>query len=207
MTLTINAQAIDLRYLIDNFGLQRIREPQFFLEWQEYLPELTPMERELLDRIQASYFNLIEYPPVLENAINLTIISPILFTAGFYLPPFHIQTEKSIEIQVDHEGQIITGRIDILILKNNVWITVIESKRPTLAIDDRLSQLLTYMLASPNPEQPMFGLITNGLNFRFLKLVRDDLPRYATSNEFILDNQGNELYDVVRILKKLGAKS
>jgi len=207
MTLTINAQAIDLRYLIDNFGLQRIREPQFFLEWQEYLPELTPMERELLDRIQASYFNLIEYPPVLENAINLTIISPILFTAGFYLPPFHIQTEKSIEIQVDHEGQIITGRIDILILKNNVWITVIESKRPTLAIDDRLSQLLTYMLASPNPEQPMFGLITNGLNFRFLKLVRDGLPRYATSNEFILDNQGNELYDVVRILKKLGAKS
>ncbi|NJL91826.1 MAG: restriction endonuclease subunit R [Coleofasciculaceae cyanobacterium SM2_1_6] len=205
MPPTINAQTIDLRYLIDNFGLQRIREPQFFSEWQESLPELTLMEKELLDRIQASYFNLIEYPPVLENAINLTIISPILFTAGFYLPPFHVQTEKSIEIQVDHEGQIITGRIDILILKNNIWITIIESKRPTLAIDDRLSQLLTYMLAIPNPEQPMFGLITNGLNFRFLKLVRDGSPRYATSDEFILDNQGNELYDVLKILKKLGA--
>jgi hypothetical protein len=39
MSLTINAQTIDLRYLIDNFGLQRIREPQFFSEWQESLPE------------------------------------------------------------------------------------------------------------------------------------------------------------------------
>lgn len=39
MPPTINAQSIDICYLIDNLGLQRIREPQFFFEWQEALPK------------------------------------------------------------------------------------------------------------------------------------------------------------------------
>jgi hypothetical protein len=204
MTPVINAQTVDLRYLIDNFRLQRVRDTDFFPEWQEDLPELSSIEMEALDRIQAGYLNLMDYPPVLENAVTVTIISPLLFTAGFFLPPFHIQTEKSIEIDIEDDGRIITGRIDILILKEYFWITILESKRPSFGVDDRLSQLLTYMLANPSPDNYTFGLITNGSDFRFLKLVKQDCPKYATSDKFTIDNQGNELYNVVKILKKLG---
>jgi hypothetical protein len=73
---------INLRYLIDQFGLQRIRDRYFFDEWQVDLPQLTEEEKEQLDRIQAGYFNLIEYPPLLENVIKLTIVSPLLFIAS-----------------------------------------------------------------------------------------------------------------------------
>jgi Type I restriction enzyme R protein N terminus (HSDR_N) len=203
MIQTIKAQNIDLRYLIDNFGIQRIRDNQFFWEWQVDFPELTEFEKQELDRVQEGYFNLVEYQPFLENVVKLTIISPILFIAGLYLSPFHIKAEKSIDIRAEDEGIIIEGRIDILILKQNFWVTVIEAKQTSFSLEEGLAQILTYMLADPNSETPTFGMITNGVNFRFVKLIREEIPKYALSDEFIIDNRGNELYSVLMILKYL----
>ena len=90
----LQARDINLRYLIDNFGLQRVRNSEFFREWQENLPEVTDSEKQLLDRVQDIYFNLVDNPPVLENAVKLTIISPILFIAGLYESPFQVKAEK-----------------------------------------------------------------------------------------------------------------
>ena len=84
MVQNIATREINLRYLIDNFGIQRVRNPDFFPEWQENFPELTAIEKQQLDRIQEGYFNLIEYPPLLENVVKLSIISPLLFVAGFF---------------------------------------------------------------------------------------------------------------------------
>lgn len=203
MVETLKAQRIDLRYLIDNFSLQRIRDDQFFGEWQTNLPELTDIEKQALDRVQEGYFNLVEYPPLLENVVKLTIVSPLLFIAGLYLFPFHIKAEKSLEIRAEDESVIIEGRIDILVLRQNFWVTVIESKQTAFSIEEGLAQILTYMLADPNPETPTFGMITNGVNFRFVKLVREATPKYALSDEFVIDNRGNELYSVLKIIKRL----
>ncbi|NEP57162.1 MAG: restriction endonuclease subunit R [Symploca sp. SIO2G7] len=203
MVQTLKAQNINLRYLIENFGLQRMRDEQFFWEWQASLPELTEIERLELDRVQEGYFNLVEYPPLLENVVKLTIVSPLLFIAGLYLSPFHLRAEKSLETRVEDEEIIIEGRIDILVLKQNFWVTVIESKQISFSIEEGLTQILTYMLADTNPEKPTFGMITNGVNFRFVKLVKEETPKYALSDEFVLDNRGNELYSVLKILKYL----
>lgn len=62
-----------LQHLIEAFGLQRIRDDQFFWEWQVELPELTAIEKQECDRVQEGYFNLVEYPPLLENVVKLTI--------------------------------------------------------------------------------------------------------------------------------------
>ncbi|MEG4580028.1 restriction endonuclease subunit R [Microcoleus sp. MON1_C5] len=194
---------INLCYLIDNFGLQRVRNSEYFREWQEKLPEVTDSEKQLLDRVQDIYFNLVDTPPVWENAVNLTIISPILFIAGLYESPFQVKAEKSIAIQEEDEGRIIEGRIDILIMKANLWVTVIESKQLSFSSDEALAQLLTYMLADPNPETPTFGMIATGANFNFVKLVRGETPQYARSAELVISNPGNELYRVLQILKRL----
>lgn len=203
MVQSLKAQTINLRYLIETFGLQRVRDDQFFWEWQADLPELTEFEKQELDRVQEGYFNLVEYPPLLENVVKLTIVSPVLFIAGLYLSPFHIKAEKSIELRAEDEGVIIDGKIDILVLKANFWVTVIESKQTSFSIEEGLAQILVYMLADPNPETPAFGMITNGVNFRFVKLVREETPKYALSDEFVIDNRGNELYSVLKILKRL----
>ncbi|MBC6436382.1 restriction endonuclease subunit R [Nostoc sp. HG1] len=203
MLQKLQAREINLRYLIDNFGLQRVRQADFFPEWQENLPEVTDIEKQLLDRVQDIYYNLIDSPPVLENAVKLTIISPILFLARLYESPFQVKAEKSIAIQEEDEGRIIEGRIDILILKKDFWVTVIESKQLSFSTDAALAQLLTYMLADPHPQTPTFGMIATGANFNFVKLVRGETPEFALSSEFIIRNPGNELYRVLQILKRL----
>ena len=144
MVQKLQTRDINLRYLIDNFGLQRVRNQEFFREWQENLPEVTDTEKQLLDRIQNIYYNLVDSPPVLENAVKLTIISPILFIADLFESPFQVKAEKSIAIQAEDEGRIIEGRIDILIMKANLWVTVIESKQLAFSTDEALAQLLTY---------------------------------------------------------------
>ncbi|MEG4804325.1 restriction endonuclease subunit R [Microcoleus sp. ARI1-B5] len=203
MVQKLQARDINLRYLIDNFGLQRVRQADFFPEWQEKLPEVTHIEKQLLDRVQEIYYNLVDSPPVLENAVKLTIISPILFIAGLYESPFQFKAEKSIAIEEEDEGRIIECRIDILIMKDNFWVTVMESKQLAFSTDAALAQLLTDMLVNPHPQTPTFGMIATGANFIFVKLVRGENPQYARSAEFVISNSGNELYRVLQILKRL----
>ncbi|MEG4068318.1 restriction endonuclease subunit R [Microcoleus sp. Pol11C2] len=183
--------------------MQRVRNSEFFRAGQEKLPEVTDSEKQLLDRVQDIYFSLVDTPPVLENAVKLTIISPILFIAGLYESPFQVKAEKSISLQEEDECRIIEGRIDILIIKANLWVTLIESKQLSFSTDEALAQILRYMLAESDPETPTFEMISTGANFSFVKLVRGETPQYARSSEFVISNPGNELYRVLQILKRL----
>jgi hypothetical protein len=204
MVQTLQAKTVTLRDLIDTFGLQLLQDDQFFREWQEGLPEVTDAEKQFLDKVKTGYFNLINYPPLLEKAIQISVLSPILFLAGFYLPPFQIKAEKSVEIAAEDEGIVIRGQIDILLVKEQFWVMVIESKEVSFSIEAGLAQLLAYMLANPHPEKPGFGMITTGGSFTFVKLVQQKIPQYATSKVFEIRNPGNELYEVFQILKRIG---
>lgn len=59
------------------------------------------------------------------------------------------------------------------------------------------------MLGNPHPDKPSFGMITTGGSFIFIKLVKGEVLQYGTSKIFEVRNPGNELYDVLRILKHL----
>ena len=80
---------------------------------------------------------------------------------------------------------------------------MIESKRGSFSLEPAIPQALAYMMANPNSDKPVFGLVTNGSNFRFIKLTKQDTPQYALSDEFIIDRT-NDLYIVLSILKRLG---
>lgn len=203
MVQTISAKDISLEELERLFNLQLVEDKDFFREWLEDLPEITDLQKQLLDQVKAGYFNLIKKPPFLEKPINITIVSPILFIGEFYLAPFYIKAETSIEITAEDEGVIVKGNLDTLVLKDQIWLMIIESKRVTFSIEAGLAQILAYMLANPNSEQPKFGMITTGSTFIFIKLIPGNPARYATSNLLAIRNQGNDLYSVLRILKRL----
>lgn len=207
MVQTIKAEEVTLQQLITFYGLQLVEDDQFFREWQDELPELTELEKQLLDQIKASYFNLRNYPPFLENTVNTVVLSPLLFIGKFYLPPFHIKLEKSVEIATEDSGTVIKGRIDFLLLCEQLWVSVIESKQVAYSVEAGLDQILAYMLATPHPEKPVFGTITSGGSFMFVKLVQGNPPQYATSDIFDIRNRGNELYSVLSILKRLSQLS
>ena len=60
MVQTIQSQEVNLRYLLDNFSLELVRDEEFFREWQYDLPEISDLEKELLNQVQEGYFNLLQ---------------------------------------------------------------------------------------------------------------------------------------------------
>jgi hypothetical protein len=83
-------------------------------------------------------------------------------------------------------------------------VVVIESKQAAFSVEVGKPQLLSYMLATANSDKPVYGLITNGASFLFVKLIKKESAKYALSRLFYIFNPGNELYTVLSILKRLG---
>ncbi|BDI15157.1 hypothetical protein ANSO36C_09590 [Nostoc cf. commune SO-36] len=80
---------------------------------------------------------------------------------------------------------------------------IIESKRASFSVEQGLAQILAYLLGNSYTDKPSFGMIATGSEFIFVKLVKGNSPRYALSKGFLMRNPGNELYEVLRILKRL----
>lgn len=203
MVQTIPAQDITINDLKTKFNLQQTNERQFFREWQDNLPQVSESEKQLLERIKTNFLNLIEYLPMLENAVKMVVLSPLLDLAGFYQRPLRFSTEKQVEIVSEDEGTIIKGKIDVLVLQEQLWILVIEAKKAQFSLEPGIPQALAYMLDHPHPEKPIFRLVTNGSNFIFIKLIKQERSLYALSDEFTL-RRANDLYIVLSILKQLG---
>ncbi|MCU0568475.1 MAG: restriction endonuclease subunit R [Oculatellaceae cyanobacterium Prado106] len=179
MASILQAKNVTLRELGDRFGFLLTEDASFFPEWQLDLPEVTPAEQQRLDRVKSSFSNLLEYPPLLENTVKMVVLSPLLDMADFYLPPFHIKSEPSTELTLEDEGMLIRGQLDVLVLRDLIWVVAIESKNAEFSLEAGRAQLLSSMLANP------------------------PAPRYGLSRVFDLFNPGHDLYEVLKILKSL----
>ncbi|WP_414589072.1 hypothetical protein [Scytonema sp. PCC 10023] len=47
-------------------------------------------------------------------------------------------------------------------LNQKFWVTVIESKQVAYSVEAGLDQILAYMLAAPQSQDEVFGMITSG---------------------------------------------
>ncbi|MFW9258481.1 type I restriction endonuclease [Nostoc sp. CALU 546] len=214
MIQVIQAQNVTLAYLKKKFALYKSEDDKFFTEWFDYIPEVSELEKQYLDRVKNNYLNVLENAPLLEEAVKLVVLSPLLDLAGFYRPPFYIATKESVEISedfiIDDEvttedtKEIIKGKIDVLVLQDQLWLLIIESKRSSFSLAKAIPQALTYMLANPQPDRPTYSLVMNGEDFQFIKLIKQDKLMYALSDRFTLYRCENELYKVLNILKKIG---
>ncbi|MEG3929781.1 MULTISPECIES: restriction endonuclease subunit R [unclassified Microcoleus] len=204
MVQTIQSRNVALNDLETQFKIELIEDDQFFREWQDDLPEISDPEKQRLDRVKASYRNLLARPPMLENTVKMVVLSPLWDLADFYLAPFHVTSEKSLEILDEDEGVIVRGQLDVLALFQEFWVVVIESKKAAFSLEVGIPQLLAYMLANLKGDRPTYGLLMNGSSFLFVKLVKGETPQYAFSRWFSMFNPGNDLYSVLSILKRLG---
>ncbi len=197
------AKDITLHELEAKFNLSLNQNREFFPEWQSEALTISIEEGILLDLAKSAYLNLIKYSSMPENAVQLAVVSPLLHLSGLLLPPFHLKTEASIAVTAPNDELTIEGKIDILVIEQNFWVLVIESKRAEFSLKVGLAQILAYMLSNPVAEKPCFGLITNGGSYLFLKLSQEISPTYGISKVFDLLNPGNDLYDVLSILKNI----
>ncbi|KAM3094866.1 type I restriction endonuclease [Phormidesmis sp. 146-35] len=188
----------------NQFGLRRTEDEQFFKEWIEGLPDLTDVDREALDTLRRRYVYHRTDGDLLEGTVSLLMASPLLAVAGFYDPPFKVKAEPTVQITLDDDEEVLRGRIDVLVMQNQFWVVILESKKTTLAILAALPQALTYLMASPHPDQPGFGMITNGDDILFVKLTQGEVSQYSLSRVFAPFTSSRELYNATQVLRRIG---
>jgi hypothetical protein len=194
------AKDISLYTLNKKFGLQS-NDELFIESWLTQLPDLTELDHTLLKRIVSNYINLTNRRPMSEEAVKMVILSPLLDLAGFYQPPFDIETEKPIKISAQDDGAIVKGKIDVLVVQKQLWILVIEAKRTRFDVMVALPQALACMLASPNSQT--YGLLISGREFVFVKLTQHNPPQYTLSKAFSILPPAQDLPTILQILKYL----
>jgi hypothetical protein len=199
----IAKSVITLNDVEAKFNLRRTEDDAFFREWFEALPELTRQEQMALDQIRERYRYHRADGPLAEGAVNLIVVSRLLELTGFYDPPFKIRAEVSVEVATEVENEVLRGRIDFLVVLDRFWVVVIEGKHTDLNIELAIPQALAYMIATPHPERSAYGMVTNGGTFAFLKLARQPSPQYEVSDVFSLLPRRNQLYEVLRVLKRM----
>lgn len=207
-TTAIAKAILSFRDVEAKLSLRRSSDPQFFFEWEEALPELTTPEKASLERLSIRYLRYLEAGEVNEGTLNIILLSPLLDALGLCDPPYRIRGEAWVEVQitVDAEEEVVTleGRIDALTLLEQFWLVIIEGKRGGFNVLQAVPQTLAYMAATSHSERPVFGLVTNGYDYLFVKMVRQDRREFALSHNFtLLSNQHNNLFRVARILKHL----
>jgi predicted type IV restriction endonuclease len=206
ISLAVTEAITSINEAESRFNLSRNSDLQFFSEWQENLPELTQAERQTLDRIKNSYLYNSADGAMTEATVNLLLVSPLLYLADFCDPPYKLRGEKSVEIAAEERDEIYRGRIDALVLQNQFWLTLVESKQTKFSFSVAIPQALAYMMANPHPARSTFGLVTNGDSFLFIKLVKEPVAQYDLSTDFsIFARPQNELYEVLRVMKRIGA--
>ena len=202
-TYPISKTITTLEALEQKFKLSPTDNELFFQEWQQDLPELTDQEKETLEQIKRRFLRHRKRVSLTEGVINQLLISPLLTLAGLYDEPFYVTTEASVELEIEEEEEILRGRIDTLIIAPQLWVLIIESKS-TIAFPVALPQIMTYMMANPNPQIPVYGLIGNGDEFMFIKMLIQGVPQYDFSNIFsLLLPRRNQLEDILQILKQI----
>ena len=206
MPQTLQAREVNLDQLQEDFGLVHLRDRKLFTEGSIELPSLTVAEMELLDEVNDE-FSYLSAKDALEPIVKMVVLAPLLRIAGFFRPPFKVTAEKKVELMTEDEGLIVRGLIDLLVFYNQIWVVTIEAKRSEYSLKVAFPQVLTYMLASPNTQPIVSGLVTNGSEFRFIQLHKGEKPgekpSYVMSDLFSID-RGDDFYRVAQILKYLG---
>jgi len=185
-------------------NLRRTEDEAFFTEWQAQLPSPSDSEQTALDTLRRRLLYHRADGELLEGAVTLLVASPLLELAGFYDPPFRMKAEAAIEIAIDDGEETLRGRIDILILQNQLWVIVLECKKTTISTRSALPQALAYMMANPDLDKPRFGMLTNGDDVLFVKLRAQPTPEYGLSRAFSIYTVRSELRAAFQLLKHLG---
>jgi len=187
-----------------HLNLRHNTDPAFFPEWRDLLPDLSAADRDRLTLLHHRLQYHRAQGDLLEGAVMLLVASPLLELAGFYDPPFRLQAETSVELSISDGEETLRGRIDALVLRQDLWVLVIEAKKTTISTRSALPQALAYLAANPHLDRPSFGLLTNGDDVLFLKLTPPPDRQYSLSRAFSLYTVAEEWPTVLQILRAIG---
>jgi hypothetical protein len=185
------------------FNIRPAADPTFFTEWVEDFPDLSDREKQTLDHLKQRYYYYAADGAITEGTVNLILLSPLLEVLGLCDPPYKLRGEGYVRVAIDDGNTILEGYIDALVVKDRLWLILIEGRRYGFSVMQALPQTLAYLVAQPDTSQPAFAAITNGEDYMFVKFD-PRLSQYDVSDKFTLSKRReNDLYVVAQIMKRL----
>ena len=172
----VNANTLTLREVRDRLQLQ--------LEFEDYfhdfltLDPLAEEERDRLAEIREGWQNYYADGKISEGLVGVLAITPILWASGFVSDPaMRISVEANVEtIEIDDDDRVIRGRMDMVVHQReeddqaSFCVLVVESKNSAVNTSVGLPQLLTYAGTFLNHQAFVWGLVTNGREFQFVRV-------------------------------------
>ena len=172
------------------------------------LEPLTDREQQEMIQIRNDYRAYLRPGKVLEGQIQFLVLAPLLRLAGFYSPPIYLSLEQGIApIEIIDEATQITGRMDLLASRRNqttqIWILVVETKNSEASPRAGLPQLLTHASQSLTQQPSVWGLATNGEQFRFVYLQAGEPSTYQLLPELNLmdDDRALQLLQILKAVR------
>jgi hypothetical protein len=153
-------------------------EPKLDGKFQDYLqlPKLLEEDYSSLAEIRSNFFRYLNRAKISEGQARELSVSPLLRLAGYHQPPIYLEVEEEIDrIYIEDQGTYIVGRLDIVAVRQDtsicpLWILVVESKNTEASEIVGIAQMLAYAHTSLERQNNVWGLVTNGLNYRFFYL-------------------------------------
>jgi hypothetical protein len=203
----LTAKEITLEQVDRLLPLREQLEPLSFSSLLTLEP-LSDRERQEIIQIRNDYRAYLRPGKVLEGQIQFLVLAPLLRLAGFYQPPIYLSLEQGIApIEILDKDTKITGRMDLLASRRDqstqIWILVVETKNSEASPRAGLPQLLTYASQSLTQQPSVWGLATNGEQFRFVYLQAGDPPTYQLLPELNLmdDDRALQLLQILKAVR------
>ncbi len=173
-----------------------LRDVQHFLKLEEHLnasipslltlEPLTEFEQQEIIQIRNLFRDYYAEGKISEGQVKFLFVARLMWLAGFYQSSIKITLEEGIaDISIEDEETIIKGRMDILAINKTqtttdtlFWILVIETKNSIINALEGLPQLLAYAYKSLESQESVWGLTTNGMDYRFAYLQQGISPTY-----------------------------
>lgn len=207
---TLNAKNLTLNDVHHLLKLQEQLNNDSFTTCLSLEP-VTEFDQQEIVQIRNDFRHYILAGKVYEGLVKALTTFPLLRLAGFYRYPIQISVEEDIaDVKITDEDTIITGRFDILAVNNDTqkdtdvtfWILVIEAKNSAVEVRQGLPQLLTYAFKNLEEQASVWGLVTNGLQYLFVHLRRENHPSYQLMPELhLMDSE--RLIQLLQVLKAI----
>lgn len=177
MVTTIYASSLSLKDVQQQFQLKQLLEKDYnqFLE----LPTLTDIQQERIGQIRSNWMRHSAEGKVAEGEVKVLAISPLLIESGYFSESdLRLSLEERVrEIEIEDGDRVIRGRMDLLVCRDQddqtpLCVLVIEAKNSGISTLSGLPQLLFYMQTFLERQDFVWGLVTNGEDYVFVRLER-----------------------------------
>jgi hypothetical protein len=182
--VTLKARQLKLQEVHSLLGY----DPKLDGKFEDYLqlPDLDSDDRSSLEAIQATFFRYLNRAKISEGQARELSVSPLLRLAGYHQPPIYLEIEEEIDrIYIEDHDTHIIGRLDIVAVRQDansiaipLWILVVESKNTEASETVGVAQMLSYAYSSLERQTDVWGLVTNGLNYRFFYIHKHNRLTY-----------------------------